>query len=120
MVDPLLEKVCKEGGINSQTFQKNIAFIDGLGILTCPNCKQGNLHQERVESVFRIEDGDGQSVSSNLAMKGATTKDMNRKDIPGRRNVAYIDFTCEHCDHLMALRLVIQQHKGSTYMYWVY
>lgn len=84
--------------------------------LICPECGLENLHQEKVESVFRDrEDYDGTHVSHN---KGGVL--ITRKvdgDIGGRREIAHIHFSCEHCPNKI-YKLTIQQHKGATYLYW--
>jgi len=100
--------------------------ISGDG-LTCPSCNCQNLHQETVEVYQCYEDSDGIRTVATLT---ATTIDTNLKNNPSaRRNGLRIFFRCEHChfDNLEEygappplFELTIAQHKGSTYMQFVY
>jgi len=84
--------------------------------LCCPKCGEANLHQEKIESIFRSgEDNNGIMVTHKTDMVTITPKDSN--EIYGRRDVLYIYFSCEHCDGVLILR--IYQHKGTTYIEWV-
>lgn len=89
--------------------------------LPCPLCNEDNLHQEKVEVMFRdIEDGHGNLV---IAKPRLVTCERSGR-LPGRRNTLYIFFSCEHChggyepSDEDAIILVIQQHKGTTYVWW--
>lgn len=63
-----------------------------LGVLVCPACGAGNLHQSKAVEV----------KGPNQWSKGDGT---------------LIGFGCEHCENPWSM--YIGQHKGSTYMQWV-
>lgn len=94
--------------------------IDQFGMLKCPTCPFNNLHQASVVATFRkVEDGPVQ--------KTIITKDEihieNNSNGPGRRDCIVIDFWCEEChisDDSLPYKLQIIQHKGPTYMSWIY
>lgn len=102
--------------------------------LVCPSCEYDNLHQETVEVYQCYEDSNGIRTVATLI---GTTIDTNLKNNPSaRRNGLRIYFRCEHChcehngfdengEQLFVeipplFELTIAQHKGSTYMQFVY
>ena len=92
--------------------------------LACPLCKNTNLHQHKIE-VFDREEDEEKGFHVTIGNK-AVGLDENLKDNPSyRRQGLIIYFQCEHCDGLpeelkeveYSSRLVIYQHKGSTFMH---
>lgn len=93
---------------------KNIS-LDENNYLRCPVCDFDYLHQKWAKVIFRDnEDKDGILVSAER--KKIATERVLDKDIPGRRDVIYIDFWCEGC-HKHSI-LEIMQHKGNTIIKW--
>ena len=83
--------------------------------LVCPSCKETYLHHGGVISIVRdIEDGPGTRVEHDA---GVTIKRVEDADIMGRRDVVFIKFWCETCS--THPQLVIQQHKGQTFLAWM-
>lgn len=99
---------------------KVVAHVDfddaDLAALLCPNCKQWNLHQARVDVFNRRED-----------QKEGTHVWVDDEDIGRNRNIdanpslrrqgIAIAFTCEQC--MARPVLGIAQHKGTTYIAWI-
>lgn len=85
------------------------------GELLCPTCQESGLHQEKIITIFRdMEDKDGtKTISQNGDVSVSRVTSSN---IPGRRDFATIEFTCEFCPGVK--RLHIMQHKGSTQIHW--
>lgn len=103
--------------------------------LICPRCRGNNLHHGTVKVYERFqEDGDG-TITTVL---GGSTKLRFAKseEIPWRRGRVEIAFFCEYCDSPdteedeqgcealsqsmpTGMRLVIEQHKGTTYLYFI-
>lgn len=95
-----------------------IAEIDKDGCLICPNCDGFNMHQGQV------------IVEAREREDGVATRTVcNGKHVAGRRNNIYITFSCEDCSipedeygqqvPEREFTLVIQQHKGPTYLKWI-
>ena len=92
-----------------------MSYIDENNYLLCPGCNFENLHQEWVRAIFRDqEDCDGKIVAVNY--KGIVKKRLKNVEIPGRRDVVFIEFWCEDC-HKHSI-LSILQHKGNTIVEW--
>jgi len=96
--------------------------FDGLfsseHILKCPKCSESNLHQERVEALFRDEEsGPGTLTVSDRASGMSTVLRVEAKNIDFRRDAVYIHFTCEHCTSRPILE--IRQDRGSTWFTWL-
>lgn len=88
-------------------------IINEDNVLLCPTCGCYNLHQNQIVSVFRDdEDKDGTIV--NITRKRIIKKRATSKDIPYRRDAAFVYFTCEECGETSSL--IILQHKGCTYL----
>ena len=88
--------------------------------LLCPHCEDFYLHQEEVRVIFRdFEDGPGNQTRSSKDCIDITR--ISDENIPGRRDVIQIDFTCEICDEKSpeVKTLQIMQHKGSTLVEWL-
>jgi hypothetical protein len=86
--------------------------------LICPFCGGANLHHETVTVYDRREDEE--EVTVTVVMDGISI--VQRTDSEGagnpsrRRNALMITFSCETCWEIP--KLVISQHKGSTFLYW--
>lgn len=95
--------------------------ISNITTLHCPSCDDHYLHQGIIEAYNRTEDADtvrcvvvdGSSVFSEEI---PSEHSNNPSD---RRHGCIIHFECEHCPNL-DLKLRIYQHKGNTFMDWVY
>lgn len=87
--------------------------------LCCPKCGGENLHQVKVESIFR-QKNDGVAVihtSDNVDIRNREWKNIHVDS-----DVLYIYFTCEGCnweENKPPYVLRIAQHKGTTYVDWV-
>lgn len=92
--------------------------IDEYSWLECPDCKHSNLHQLKVITKFRdCEDSDGTCVE--VSSSECKIKRQKDSEIEGRRDVIYIEFSCESCgDNKRYKTLMIKQHKGNTVMQW--
>lgn len=88
--------------------------------LKCPCCGGNNLHQITTETVFRFaEDGSGLMVVHDESNEVASVP-VPANGIAGRRNNIYIYFECEEgCAEDQVLCLLVQQHKGLTYIKWL-
>lgn len=88
-------------------------YTEGFGSeLTCPNCKNNNLHQERIEVFDREEDAD--TGIHTTVDKGKVLVDNDLTGNPSRRRQGLsIFFRCEHCDAMP--KLSVYQHKGCTF-----
>lgn len=116
---------------NIQNESMPVPSLDGDGwaaTLKCPRCssqdpdEHGNLHQLRVIVQNRFRE-DGDCSFHEINKHDHTEIRTDPKIAIGRREALLIEFSCELCcnditgglDHLW---LVIEQHKGSTYMRW--
>lgn len=88
----------------------------GYGLL-CPVCGGYNLHHGMVRVESRPgEDDDGIAV---LIVDGkAEILMQDASNLRGRRDALIVSFSCETCGGEDCGELVIQQHKGSTYVRW--
>ena len=85
-------------------------------ILACPECNEYNLHHHNINVYSRDED-EKTCVHTTVKHKTTTIKESNNVDNPSsRRDGIRIGFYCEHCNG--NFQLVIQQHKGITFMQW--
>ena len=92
--------------------------FDG-SILLCPCCKEGHLHHTRVEIYSRKEDASsGLLVDQSLEPSQINiTPNGSMEDNPSpRRGGIRITFDCECCPKTS--RLIVVQHKGSTFVEW--
>ena len=104
-----------------------IAIVDDEGRLICPNCESFNLHQGQV-IVEERESEDGVATRTVCNGKRVNTE-TGVKGVAGRRNNIYITFSCEECSMeddeygqelpVQDFTLMIQQHKGPTYLKWI-
>jgi len=87
-------------------------------MLLCPRCGDSMTHHVAVVVRSRpVQDGDG--TTTTVTSNGVVTVEPTAaKDLPGRRDGLHVDFYCEQCDEDMVprLTLVIEQHKGSSYL----
>lgn len=89
---------------------------DGRGsVLCCPKCNGEFLHQLKVTSIFRDAEDKGGTQASH-SIHNAIIDRLESEKIAGRRDIMYINFSCEGCSHLSTL--FIQQHKGETIIDW--
>lgn len=97
--------------------------------LVCPECGEQNLHQTHIEIYARSEDAKtGNLVAVDLTHGGtAVIQGSPEVDTPrnpsARRHGLRIFFMCEHCSadehgEPISNSLCIEQHKGTTYVYW--
>jgi hypothetical protein len=81
--------------------------------LKCPSCGESNLHHERVEVFYRIEDAP--TGSRAVVDAGKVSMDTDITGNPSeRRDGLSIHFRCEHCPAKPIFHVL--QHKGSTYV----
>lgn len=90
-----------------------VAFDDD-GALMCPVCGGGNLHQVVHEVFERDESGIGGLHTKTVRTGTTVDSDMAGNPSP-RRQGAAITMDCEN---MHGCKLVIFQHKGSTYIEW--
>lgn len=90
-------------------------------VLSCPFCREQNLHQGTVKVFNRDED----CVSGAVVIepgKGPVAGLPDENPSP-RRQGLIIEFTCEHCNYphnpAKPYALTIYQHKGTTYLSWL-
>ncbi len=94
-------------------------FMSEDNELICPYCKGNNLHQGNVHHFDRAEDSDN-GVHTISHGNGSVSIDNEMEGNPSkRRHGLFIEFYCETCD-VKGLRLNIYQHKGITYMGFVW
>ena len=92
--------------------------------LNCPDCGNANLHQSIVTILNR--DGEDANTGLKLEVRRTAMRVNNELEFLGRRNAITIAFWCEHCGPGAGpgpggeniKQLVIQQHKGTTYIGW--
>lgn len=106
------EQYSKKGTAKS----RSVPLTIDEGVLMCPTCEEGYLHQVEVRVWFREEDAEqGQHASVN-ADRAVTTQDMQGNPSP-RRSGLKIMLECEQC-HLEGDRpkheLLVYQHVGQT------
>jgi len=94
-------------------------------ILLCPKCGFDYLHHEKIEIFERQAEDDKQGLHLVVASRADSTvaassriNVLTNTDISEnpsrRRNGMKISFWCEGCDVVSVL--VIEQHKGQTFM----
>ena len=87
--------------------------------LVCPCCGGKNLHQIKARMIFKDEDMDGVEHTVSKKLGGEVqSRPMKAKMIAGRRDVMYIDFSCETCSEADLYTLKIQQYMGKTIISW--
>lgn len=84
-------------------------------VLKCPSCDGTNIHQTYTRTIFREEDGSGLEVFATT--DDAKAKHIDSTMIPGRRDILHIGFECGN-PMCPPCRLVVQQHKDRTHLYW--
>ena len=103
-----------------------IAVIGQDGELFCPKCGDMNIHQDRVIVESREEE-DGPAKQTVCDGKNVQTKE-NVTTASGRRDNLIVEFWCEGCSFvadkngkvdMIKFSLLIQQHKGATYLSWI-
>jgi hypothetical protein len=102
--------------------KKEAAFkINSENGLVCPMCGGSNLHQGAVKHYCRTHEDD--EVGMLTVVTGntvAASSDLPMKESPSiRRNGLRIEMACEGCGDLIT-DLAIYQHKGTTYITWMY
>jgi hypothetical protein len=91
---------------------------DGLGVLTCPCCGGGHLHQVKVDAYWRTEDA-STGIHDQSSLGDPVFVDANMRGNPSaRRHGLVIHFECEECP-APDLDLAIWQHKGETLIAWI-
>jgi hypothetical protein len=89
--------------------------------LCCPKCGENNLHQCGVQ-VFNRDREDAQTGKRvEIEENSRITIDSSMEGNPScRRDGLRIVFYCEHChgDDFRRFSLVIEQHKGTEFVYW--
>jgi hypothetical protein len=104
----------------------DIIKVDEDGRLICPNCGMFNLHQGQVIVEDR-ESEDGTATRTVCNGKRVRTE-SGVTNVAGRRDNIYITFYCEDCSTQekngqelpdKEFTLMIQQHKGPTYLKWI-
>ena len=95
--------------------------INSLNDLSCPVCNGMYLHQGAVKHYSRrFEDSEIGMLAVVTGDTVAATADTTMQENPSRRrNGIRIEMSCETCDDLIA-DLAIYQHKGSTYISWMF
>ena len=99
-------------------------------ILECQHCGSDNLHQSGVVWFARLEDAPDANTTAFSILKNdlydqkADPADMATYILPAtklkltnpsdRRDGTHVLFMCELCEGITTL--IIEQHKGSTYM----
>lgn len=94
--------------------------------LDCPWCGGEFLHQLRAIVFWRPREDAETGIRVETAERVLLfdqSADM-AENPSSRRDGLIIEFECETCHHEEAypapwLRLVIEQHKGNTFMYWM-
>lgn len=99
------------------------------GVLQCPVCEDGNLHQRTVEVYQRWkEDAEHGGAWGHISAGLDVIMPMEKNPSP-RRDGVRIRFMCEHCSLAAAGPtsvdfaevgpvMTIIQHKGETIMEW--
>ena len=86
--------------------------------LTCPHCKESNLHHIRT-TIFEREEDAARTIVTEVARNGANvmTVPSDLCDNPSsRRHGLVITFRCENCP--AKPEMTLEQHKGSTFIAW--
>jgi hypothetical protein len=105
-------------GIEAGSMGSALMLLDEK-ILFCPKCRGTNLHQESLAVWRRREDADGDEVTLSARDPLDTIRRVRRdadKFRHGRRQYLELGFTCEVCGP--GLTLIVQQHKGETFVEW--
>lgn len=97
-------------------------FVDGYGVLECPECGGANLHHGDVH-IYNREQEDGPGTLMIAEAKKTTIHHLKSEEFPisTRRGVIRILFACEVCHHKekrLNFYLTITQCKGETSMQW--
>ena len=89
--------------------------------LACPICGESNLHQGAVKHYYRrYEDDEVGMLTVVTGNTVATSSGLPMKESPSiRRDGLRIEMACEGCGDLIT-DLAIYQHKGTTYITWMY
>ena len=95
--------------------------INQLNDLSCPICDGMYLHQGAVKHYNRENEDD--CVGMLTVVTGntvAASSGMTMEQNPSlRRNGFRIEMSCETCNDLIA-DLAVYQHKGATYISWMF
>jgi hypothetical protein len=99
-------------------------------VLECQHCGSDNLHQSGVVWFARLEDAsvdnttafatlkndlyDSKSDPADMVMYLLPASKLKLTNPSDRRDGTHVLFMCELCDGITTL--IIEQHKGSTYM----
>src|SRR5262245_43534829 len=92
--------------------------IDDMGRLSCPSCKENELHHYMVTIYGRTEDAPHTQVIE-IADRGILERCMDSDECGNpslRRDGVAVRFWCEHCDVIS--EMTIAQHKGLTLLDW--
>lgn len=89
--------------------------LDGLNLL-CPSCGGNNLHQQHTTVATRPRE-DALGVVFTVSAARSAVSPATEDSYVGRRGDICIAFSCEECGD-GTRTLVIQQHKGSTLVWW--
>ena len=87
------------------------------GMVQCPNCGGGHLHQTEV-MVHQRYGEDSNGVETRVSQDNGIARRQLAADDPrfeGRRDDVAVRLTCEQCLHHS--RLIVMQHKGQTHVY---
>jgi hypothetical protein len=106
-----------------ENFYYGIQFSDENGdtILQCPRCGNEQLHHSDLISYDRSEDDDTvieTYVAFGPQIKVAAVPFHKSRNPSNRRDAIAVGFWCEICGEGDVLELIIEQHKGRTYMKW--
>lgn len=96
---------------------QQVEFYDS--VLLCPSCGYANLHQSRVEVVFRDKDRAGY-VHTIRPLESSSIRKRDKEiseDFKTRRGAVRIMFECEFCRGKRFF-LNISQHTGQTIIQW--
>ena len=88
--------------------------------ILCPLCGHDYTHHSDVVILDRGEDSDGILVTTAAGVSTVETVASleAEEDFGTRRNQVRIRVTCEACEK--ESWIVINQHKGCTYFYWLH
>lgn len=89
------------------------------GALCCPSCGFNYLHHQDVHVYNREEDAESGTLTSVVGNQTRVDSSASMADCPSsRRDGVIISFMCEGCE--VKPNLTIVQHKGQTFLSWVY
>lgn len=94
-------------------------------VLACPRCCDGNLHHTQVTIFSRLEDEVVATVTTvNNSNVSLARIDNEQTDNPSRRRDGLnIRFRCKNCGGEKEndiIELSLSQHKGSTFVQWIF